>query len=189
MIITIARECGSGGHEIGEILSKKLNIALFDKKALIAKAKELDVFDQMESFFNEKPANSLLSAITQNEGLSEVSEKMFYLVRKITEEQSFIIIGRCSNVVFRNNPDVTTLFIHGEYQDKLERTMHVLNLSEKSAKERMTEVDKKRMAFHKYCTGETWGDSRRYQLTINSSLIGSEAATNIILNFIKLKKA
>ena len=106
---------------------------------------------------------------------------------ELITENSFVLIGRCGNYIYKNDEDVTTLFIHSDMDSKIERTMHKQNMDRIKAKELIEYVDSKREAFHKRYTDETWGDARNYQLTVNSSVLGVEQTAEQIIAFIDKK--
>lgn len=188
MIITIARECGSGGHEIGERLAVHYNIPLYDKKRLIEEAKQNGMYEEMEFFFSEKPMNSLLYAIAMGNA-NEKSNKMVYqMMRKLISEKSFILMGRCGSDIFKEEQGFTSVFLHGEEEDKIVQTMRKQNIERAEAIELMNAVDKKRSTFHNYYTGQVWGDARNYHITLNSSLIGIEETAEMIIKYIQMKK-
>lgn len=187
MIIAIARECGSGGHEIGKRLAERFHIEFYDKHNLLEEAKSLGNYDELVSFYEEKPMDSLLYTIAMGEGGGGIGRIPFKHLRDMAEHKSFVILGRCASFVLRDCPDFTSVFIHGETTDRVKYTMEKYNLNEKKAMERIIQVDKKRATFHKYYTGENWDDAKNYQLTLNSSLIGLEKATDIITTYIEGK--
>ena len=112
MIITIARQCGSGGHEIGKELASRLGLELYDRKKLEEEAKKLGKLDENKEFFQEKAVNSLLYSIAVSYGESNPMEKSFELIRELTQQKSAVIIGRCSGTIYANDPEATTVFLH-----------------------------------------------------------------------------
>jgi len=189
MIISIGREYGSGGHEIGEKLAKKYNIKFYDKQALIKIAKENGSYDEIISFYEEKPVNSLLYAIAMNSYSDELGKKQFETIRKIAEFESCVIIGRCSNFIFKEKENFTSVFIHADIEKRIRRVVDVYENSTKNIKSLIEKTDKERSAFHNYYTDENWGDSRNYQLTIDSGEIGIDASVELISDFIEKKKS
>ena len=114
MIITIARQCGSGGHEIGKELASRLGLELYDRKKLEEEAKKLGKLDENKEFFQEKAVNSLLYSIAVSYGESNPMEKSFELIRELTQQKSAVIIGRCSGAIYANDPEATTVFLHAD---------------------------------------------------------------------------
>ena len=114
MIITIARQCGSGGHEIGKELASRLGLELYDRKKLEEEAKKLGKLDENKEFFQEKAVNSLLYSIAVSYGESNPMEKSFELIHELTQQKSAVIIGRCSGAIYANDPEATTVFLHAD---------------------------------------------------------------------------
>ena len=189
MIITIAREYGSNGREIAENLSRKLDIPLYDKAALIAEAKRQNCFDAMRRFFEEQPVNSLLYAIAMNSGIDRIEETAFAFIRSLAQKQSMVLIGRCGNYILRDFDDVTSVFVHEQMADRIARVMKKMEFSsEHKAEEYITLMDEKRKNFHKTCTGEQWGEASDYDICLNGSRMESAQAADWILDFIHRKK-
>mgnify|MGYP000181734227 CR=1 FL=1 len=158
MIITIARQCGSGGHEIGKELASRLGLELYDRKKLEEEAKKLGKLDENKEFFQEKAVNSLLYSIAVSYGESNPMEKSFELIRELTQQKSAVIIGRCSGAIYANDPEATTVFLHADKDCRIKRVMERDGINEKKAAKLIKEVDEKRASFHKFCTGKEWED-------------------------------
>ena len=185
-IICIGREYGSGGHAIGKILAKRTGYEFYDKERFIAIAKERGFEGEVEEYLEEQPMNSLLYSIAIN-NMEKRNATVLKQFHELITENSFVLIGRCGNYIYKNDEDVTTLFIHSDMDSKIERTMHKQNMDRIKAKELIEYVDSKREAFHKRYTDETWGDARNYQLTVNSSVLGVEQTAEQIIAFIDKK--
>ena len=162
MIITIARQCGSGGHEIGKELASRLGLELYDRKKLEEEAKKLGKLDENKEFFQEKAVNSLLYSIA-------------------------VIIGRCSGAIYANDPEATTVFLHADKDCRIKRVMKRDGINEKKAAKLIKEVDEKRASFHKFCTGKEWEDASQYQLSIDTGKLDISDAANMIINYINAK--
>lgn len=187
MIITIGREYGSGGHDVGERLAEKLGIVLYDKDDLAEKLKSLGDYEEVKSFYEERPANSLLYVIAREED-RKMNEKPFEQIKSITENQSCVIIGRCANVIFRNEEEHISVFVHADLEKRIKRIAGTNHISEKEAELLIRETDKRRDEFHNQYTGENWGDSRGYQLSVDSGMIGIEQTVQLICDYMEAKK-
>ena len=187
MIITIARQCGSGGHEIGKELASRLGLELYDRKKLEEEAKKLGKLDENKEFFQEKAVNSLLYSIAVSYGASNPMERSFELIRELTQQKSAVIIGRCSGAIYANDPDATTIFLHADKDCRIKRVMKRDGIDEKKAAKLIKEVDEKRASFHKFCTGKEWGDAGQYQLSIDTGKLDISDAANMIINYINAK--
>ena len=133
MIITIARQCGSGGHEIGKELASRLGLELYDRKKLEEEAKKLGKLDENKEFFQEKAVNSLLYSIAVSYGESNPMEKSFELIRELTQQKPAVIIGRCSGAIYANDPEATTVFLHADKDCRIKRVMERDGINEKKA--------------------------------------------------------
>ena len=187
MIITIARQCGSGGHEIGKELASRLGLELYDRKKLEEEAKKLGKLDENKEFFQEKAVNSVLYSIAVSYGASNPMERSFELIRELTQQKSAVIIGRCSGAIYANDPDATTIFLHADKDCRIKRVMKRDGIDEKKAAKLIKEVDEKRASFHKFCTGKEWGDAGQYQLSIDTGKLDISDAADMIINYINAK--
>ena len=188
MIITVARECGSNGHEIAELLAQKTGSVCYDKERLMQEAKRQNTYEKMRSFFEEQPIDSLLYAIAVNSGIYKVWQDAFTFIQKLAAEQSIVLIGRCGNYVLKDYEDVTSVYVHACLEDKIKRVMQVKGMTAKKAEEYIRQVEEKRRNFHKTCTGQNWGEAKNYDLCINGSSISSEDAAQMILNYRDCKR-
>ena len=187
MIITIARQCGSGGHEIGKELASRLGLELYDRKKLEEEAKKLGKLDENKEFFQEKAVNSLLYSIALSYGESNPMEKSFELIRELTQQKPAVIIGRCSGAIYANDSEATTVFLHADKDCRIKRVMKRDGIDEKKAAKLIKEVDEKRASFHKFCTGKEWGDAGQYQLSIDTGKLDISDAADMIINYINAK--
>lgn len=187
MIITIARQCGSGGHEIGKELASRLGLELYDRKKLEEEAKKLGKLDENKEFFQEKAVNSLLYSIAVSYGESNPMEKSFELIRELTQQKPAVIIGRCSGAIYANDPEATTVFLHADKDCRIKRVMERDGINEKKAAKLIKEVDEKRASFHKFCTGKEWEDAIQYQLSIDTGKLDISDAADMIINYINAK--
>ena len=171
MIITIARQCGSGGHEIGKELASRLGLELYDRKKLEEEAKKLGKLDSIAVSYGE----------------SNPMEKSFELIRELTQQKPAVIIGRCSGAIYANDPEATTVFLHADKDCRIKRVMERDGINEKKAAKLIKEVDEKRASFHKFCTGKEWEDASQYQLSIDTGKLDISDAADMIINYINAK--
>lgn len=203
MVITIGREFGSGGKYIGERLAEELNLKLYDKELLSKVAEEsgmdLTVLEEMD----EKQEQSFwytfaMSMYSQDslETLSEIpsNEKIFIeqarIIENLANKEDCIIIGRCSNVILRNKPNVLNVFVYSSELDfKVKRKMKYGNFeTELEAIKTIEKVDKERENYYNYFTKEDWGNRKYYDLMIDTSKIGVDGAVKLIKEYLKLKQ-
>lgn len=203
MVITIGREYGSGGKYIGERLAEELNLKLYDKELLNKVAEEsgmdLNILEQMDEKQEECFWYTFAMSLYQQDSLDTLAEipsneKIFIEQAKIIEELAkkgdCIIIGRCSNVILRNRPDVLNIFVYSSELDfKVKRKMQYGDFeSELEAIKAIERIDKERETYYNYFTKENWGDRKSYDLMIDTSKIGVDKAVELIKEYLKLRK-
>lgn len=188
MIITIGREFGSSGHIIGKRLAEKLGIKYYDKESLEEEAKKSDDYDELRVFYEEKPVNSLLYVIATDSYPNGQEKIPFRFIRELAEKEDCVIVGRCGNYILRDNPDMTSVFIHAPKQYRVEWTAEDRNISVPKAKKLVEKEDKARAGFHNYYADERWNDADCYQFSLDSSVTGIDGAVDLIIDFVNKKK-
>lgn len=188
LIITIGREYGSSGRQIGKKLASQLGIPFYDKEKLLSLAKTAPDYEEVKEFYEEKPVNDLLYAVEENwEGRSALAQKPFMRIRNLVGQEGGVIVGRCANVIFRKYENGLTVFIHAQDNIRISQIARMENISEHAAMKRMKEVDEGRSEFHNNYTGETWGAAKGYELCLDSGILGEDGCVQMILNYIKWK--
>lgn len=197
-VYTIGREFGSGGKEIGELLAKRLGIKLYDKELLAQAAKNSGLCEEIFENHDEKPTNSFLYSLVMDTYSAgsyaaapfldmplnhKVFLAQFDAIKRIAKEESCVIVGRCADYALASNPDVINVFIHGDLSDRIKRISKELNITENKAKDMVNKQDKQRASYYNYYTSKKWGDSRSYDLTLNSSKLTNEQCVDMILEF------
>lgn len=188
LIISVGREFGSGGHEIAEKLAKHYGIPLLDHNLLEEIAQKKDLNHGELASLDEKKRKLLWSRTVKgfnNSPEANVSKLQFdYLREKAAAGESFVIVGRCSESVLKEYDAMVSIFILGESEHKIERVMERHNLSRNAAQKLMQEKDYKRKRYHNsYCEGK-WGDSRNYDISVNSSRLGVDKTVEVLVDFI-----
>lgn len=190
-IISISREFGSGGHAIAEKIAKDLGLPLYDRNILeeIAAEKKTKV-EHLEKF-DEKPRNPILSRRVRgfsNSVEENVSEMQFdYLKRKADSGESFVVVGRCSETVLRDREGLISIFILGDRDKKIARVKEKYELSETEAVAKINRHDRKRKQYHNTYSKYKWGDSRNYDICVNSSCLGIEKMAEVLEDYIKIR--
>lgn len=188
LIISVGREFGSGGHEIAEKLAAHYDIKLYDKNILDEVAMEKNVDRKAFRGFDEKIRNKFLYRTVNGMNSSpedNLAEMQFDFLRdKADEGESFVIVGRCAETVLRENPNLVTLFINGSMDFKIQRTMEMFDLNEEDAEEYILYENIKRKRYHNSHSKQKWGDSRNYELTINSSVFGIDGTVRMLIMYI-----
>ena len=115
--ITIGRQYGSGGKEVGRILSEKLGIPFYGKEELMKIAKDQPDYEEVRAFYEEQPVNSLLYAIAMGQGENRIGEVPFERIRELCGSRSCILIGRCGSYIFRKDPSCVKIFIYARSEE------------------------------------------------------------------------
>lgn len=183
MIITIARQCGSGGLIVAEALAKHYGIPLYTRQMLEEMARKTGMGDEMENFFGECPVNTLLFAIKESDSMGHVTEATSQALHKLVGDADCIIVGRCGNFIFRDRKDLVSVFLKGDKGARVEFMKEYRQTSRREAEDYVETKDENRRTYHNYYTGETWGDAANYDICIDSNRLGFDAAANIIINY------
>jgi uncharacterized membrane protein YczE/cytidylate kinase len=190
IIITIAREFGSGGHEIGEIVAKKLGIAFYDTKLIDLSAAEGGLTPEYVKEHEQRLANSLLFDLYE-QNYAYVNEEMPPLdtlfmaqskvIRDISQRESCVIVGRSADFILKNQPNCFTVFIHADKPYRISRIINEYGIDPGMAEKEMAEKDRERTNYCKHYTHKAWGKASNYNLTIESSLFGIEKSAELII--------
>lgn len=191
-VITISREYGSGGGEIGRRLSDYFNIPCYDKELLTIVAKESGYCKAYFEKYDEKPLKVL--SYFGFDGCSntlpinhQLFLKQFNLIQKLASEQSCIFVGRASNYALKEFNNVINIFIHGDFEFRRKRAIVEHNVPEEISASTVKKIDKERASYYKYYTDSYWGDAKNYHLCLDTSFIGIDEAVRMIIYFIEKK--
>ncbi len=193
LIISVGREFGSGGHIVAANLAKHFGLPLLDRNILADIAKEKNTSEEYLRKYDESGRNLLFSRTVNgfsNSPEEIVAQMQFdYIKAKADAGESFVVIGRCADFILRENPALIKIFVLGDKDVKIQRIMEREKLSADKAKTRMEQCDKRRKYFHNTHTENKWGDSRSYDITVNSSKLGLDGTTELLVKYIELKTA
>ena len=187
-IIAISREYGSGGHQVAREVAAALELPLYDKNLLeeIARQKSVDV-KQLEKY-DEHPKHHLLSRRVKgysNSPQEVIAQMQFDYLRNLAGEgKSFVVLGRCGEYVLKDYEGLVSIFILADETDKTASVAQRENVSLKEADVLRKRTDLKRKMYHNNHCPQKWGDARNYDLTINSSRLGLERTTKLILQYL-----
>ena len=199
-IITIGRQCGSGGREIGIRLSKKLNIPFYDKELLKRAAKESGLCEEVFQQFDEKPTSSLLYSIVMDpyslgintNGINmPINHKVFLAafdtIKKIADEGPCIMIGRCADYALADHSDMISFFLHAPMEVRIETMMKRANLSQDKAKDLIVKTDKQRASYYNYYSTKKWGNTASYNYCIDTSVLGVDGTVELLQYIVEHK--
>ena len=202
-IITIGREYGSAGREIGYKVADELGIKLYDKEMLNRAAKESGICQELFETHDEKPTNSFLYSLvmdTYSFGYSSgsytdmpINHKVFLAqfdaIKKIADEGPCILVGRCADYALESYKNVVSVFIHADMQARIRRIARIYNLTDAKAKDMIVKTDKKRASYYNYYTNKKWSDAESYELCLTSSELGINGTAKAIIDYVKLKES
>lgn len=194
-IITIGRQYGSGGREVGIRLAQKLNAEFYDKELLTQAAQDSGISCKIFENFDEKKANSLMYSLSMgNYSFTGDTSKplalrvylaQFDSIKKIAKsENNAVIVGRCSDYILKDCKNLVSIFITADSNDRIETIAEREKLTPAQAKSVMTKMDKNRESYYNYHTEYKWGVADTYDLCINTSKSGIDGAVDLILNYI-----
>lgn len=191
LIISVGREFGSGGRVIAEALAKRFDIPIYDRHLITEIADRTGLTPEEIERYNENPKKKIISRRVRGYSNSiedNIAEMQFNFLKEKSESgESFVVVGRCSETKLKSNPALVSLFVLADMDAKIKRVMEVYELSESEAKDFIQKKDKKRKRYHNYhCSGH-WGDSRLYDLCINSSCLGIEKTVDYLENYIRAR--
>lgn len=198
-VITIGRQFGSAGKEIGEKVAEYFGIKFYDKELLTRTAKESGFCEEMLQNHDERPTNSFLYNLvmdTYSFGYNSssfvdmpISHKVFLAqfdsIKKIAEEGPCVIVGRCADYALAENKNCLKLFIYGNEECKIKRIMEKYSIEEDKAKDMMIKKDKQRQSYYNYYSSKKWGRADSYDLCINSSILGVDGTVKLIIQYIE----
>ena len=189
LIISVGREFGSGGHIVAANLAKHFGLPLLDSNILADIAKEKNTSEDFLRKYDESARNLFFSRTVNgfsNSPEEVVAQMQFdYIRSKADAGESFVVIGRCSDYILRENPGLVRVFILGDEEAKVKRVMERESLSEDKARSLMEQSDKRRKYFHNTHSDNKWGDSRSYDITINSSRLGLDGTSELLVKYIE----
>lgn len=190
-IITISREFGSAGRTIGKQLAERLGYKYYDKE-LVRQVADETGFDPsyIEENGEHSASKSPLSYIFSTPGVPGIMKGMsasdflwciqHNVILKLADQEPCVIVGRCADFILRDRDDVLNVFIHAPMQARAERIVRLYGESDKSPEQRLKEKDKRRRNNYKHYTGQDWGVSQNYHITLDSAAVGIDRCVDIL---------
>lgn len=188
LIVAVSREFASGGREIAKILAEKLKLSYYDRNMLdeiaaerLGDAEKMRKFDEVPKRFFSRTVRGMSSSAEEN-----VAQIQFdYLIKKAESGESFVVVGRCADEVLSEYPGLLRIFILADEETKIDRICESREVNRDEARGIMNRHDRHRKMYHNhYCTIK-WGDSRGYDICINSSRLGIEKTAAFLEGFIR----
>lgn len=201
VVVTIARQYGSGGRTVGKMLAKELGIPCYGSNLLKMASEESGINEQLFMQLDEKLKNSPLLRLSTDiytgdvippESSDFVSAKNLFnyqakVIKRLAEAESCVIIGRAADFVLKDYPNVVSVFVHGSKEFNLARAMEHNSMTEGEMEKFIAKTDKYRAEYYKHYTGRDWTDARNYDLCLNSSKLGFDKCVEEIKAYIKVR--
>ncbi len=198
-VITIGRQFGSAGKEIGEKVAANFGIKYYNKELLSRAAKESGFCQEMLENHDERPTSSFLYNLvmdTYSFGYNAshfvdmpISHKVFLAqfdtIKKIAQEGACVIVGRCADYALSEMKNCVHIFIYADEETKIQRVMKQYDLDAAKAKDMCIKKDKQRQSYYNYYSSKKWGRADSYDLCINSSVLGVDGSVKLITQYIE----
>lgn len=197
-IITIGRQFGSNGREIGRRLAEKLSANFYDKELINETAKESGLSEDFLKSLDEKPTRSFLYSIVtdpysygftsagyQTNLNQQAFQATYDTIKKLAEKGPSVFVGRCADYALRHNPCMIRIFIHAPLENRIETVSKRFELSADKAKAQIIKEDKARASYYNYYTSKKWGALDSYDLFINSSLMSIDDTVDFIIKYLE----
>lgn len=197
VIITISRQYGSGGREVGRKIADELGIAYYDSELIALAVKESGI---AEDFFGEEseqvtnPFSYLFSFSNVSNGQTDtlpVSDRIFLaqakVIKDVADKSSCVVVGHCADYILGEYENVMNFFIHADTEARVERVMERNNLTAEEALAKIKKFDKCRAGYYQHYTDKKWGRAENYGMSISSSELGLDGTTQVILKYLEIK--
>ena len=194
-IITISRQYGSGGREIGDKLAKRFGIPFYDHALIEMAAKESGFSEKYFEDPEKNATNSFLYSIVRgmqyqyrNATPWSLEETVYTtqsdIIRKMADEGPCVIIGRCADYILSDYDDVIKIFIKADMDFRIERAIKIDSIDPKEAREHVRKKDKRRMNYYNYHSDRKWGRADNYDISLQTDVIGIENSAKLLINYI-----
>ena len=200
IILTIGRQFGSGGREVGQKLAKELGIGYYDKELMALAAKESGLSEEFFEKADEKASSGLAYAFTMGYSYMGLfppyadvlsNDRLFLYqsdtIRNLAEKGSCVIVGRCADYILREHPRCANVFISATKEDRIARLCQMHRIDEEAAEEMIEKADKRRSEYYNYYSYKTWGAAATYHLCVDSSSLGIEETVRFVEEFVAKK--
>lgn len=199
-IITIGRQCGSYGRQIGQEVADYFGIKYYDKELLEHAAKESGICKEVLENHDEKPANSFLYSLvmdtysfaysSSNFSGMPINHKVFLAqfeaIKKLAGEGPCVMVGRCADYALADNTDCFSVFVHADQEIRIQNIIKKYAKSPRDAKDMVLKTDKSRSSYYNYYTNKKWGAAEGYSLCIDSGKFGIEGAVRAIVEAVRI---
>lgn len=192
-IITISRQYGSQGREVGQEIAKRLGIPYYDRDLITLAAKASGFSEELFDQLDRRATNSFLYSLTMfgSAGINGLSltDQLYVtqrnLIRDLAEKGSCVIVGRCADYILRKQPELFNFFIKASMEKRLEHAKDDPKIPS-ATKETLEKLDKQRAAYYNFYTGQVWGNAANYDMCLDSGVLGVGKTVDMILEYIEL---
>lgn len=193
-VITIGRQFGSGGREIGCKLAELLGIRYYDKELMQEATREsglksdylTQADEKVPGLFAHAFASLIYDGAVSNENIFKFQSEA---IEKLADKGSCVIVGRCADYILRHHPCCFNLFIHAPLEYCVQRVIEYDGVSESKARDLVLKTNKSRAAYYNFYTDKKWGDISSYHLSVDSSVLGIDKTVGVIAGFVKERLA
>lgn len=201
LVITIGRQYGSGGREIGARLAKDLGLGFYDKNILRLNSDESGIKESFYHMADEKAGNKLLYRIvkslapelgTPSLGPDLIAADNLFrfqseVIRKLAAEEDCVIIGRCADYVLDGFDGLVKVYLYADMDYRVERIKELGYYEPKDVKKNIKRIDRERRDYHRYYTGRDWENVENYDLMLNTARLGTEGAVKAVKGYLRLR--
>lgn len=200
LVITVGRQFGSGGRDVGEKIAKELGIPFYDKELVEMAAQKSDISKEALKEVDERATSSFLYSLAGgNYSMRGINAPLYYelpindklfiaqadVIKNVAKQGSCVIVGRCADYVLEDeeNVDLMNIFVYASLDFRAKRVMNALGLSQAKARDRVTKTDKQRRVYYDYYTSKNWGVMSNYDLCLNTEKIGIDNAADLVIKY------
>lgn len=192
IVITIAREFGTNGHEMGLILAERLGLPFYDKDILTRAAQESGIdIDKVKAADERVNSRILKPILGYSVGIGEEEDRLFEAEEKVIRQvakESCIIIGRLSDYILKDDPDCIKVFIYAPFEDRVKMIAKKYRISEEESRKVVRRMDQARSNFYTYYSNGKWEHGKGKDLILNRSTISLEDCVDMIAHLAELKR-
>lgn len=194
LIVTISRQYGSGGREIGRKLAERLGIPYYDKELIILAAEKSGYSRNLFEEADQKATNSMIFSLMRAGSMATaydmpLNDKIYLIqsgvIQQVAREGSCVIVGRCADYVLQGKFPCVNIFVHADIKKRMERAVQLYGLAADDVQSVLLKTDKRRGTYYNYYTGRKYGDARNYTLAIDSLGVGIDHSVDLLAGYIQ----
>lgn len=203
VVITIGRQYGSGGRNVGKLVAKKLGIDFYDKELITLAAKQNGMSEHLFESVDERPTNSLLYSLAVGaygmdgnysywgDAALPLNDRVYQiqagLIEELADKGSCVIVGRCADYVLRDRDNVVNVFLMADKEYRKKKAIESYQVPAEKAADVIKKTDKKRANYYNYHTNREWSDASNYHICVDVGAIGEEKCADLIVSYVQLK--